>query len=57
MALVTEEDDAVAEGPGLREPETDPGVGWLKHGLALSDDDRVDREPVLVDRATPTSSG
>jgi hypothetical protein len=40
--LVAEEDDSIAEGPGLGEPETDLGVGRLEQGLALADYDGVD---------------
>src|SRR5713226_678574 len=42
QALVTEEHDPVAEGPGLNEPEVDLGVRRPEQRLPLPNDDRVD---------------
>ncbi len=50
-ALVAEEDDPVAEGARLNEPEVDLGVRWLEHGFAPADDDGMDIEPVSAIRS------
>jgi hypothetical protein len=49
-APVAEEDNAVAEGPGLGGAESDVGIESWEQGLAVSNDDRVDVDPVLVDQ-------
>jgi hypothetical protein len=49
-ALVAEEDDPVAGGPGLSEPEVDLSVRCGQQGFAPSNDDRVDIEPVCSDQ-------
>ncbi|SNR57276.1 hypothetical protein SAMN06272737_11346 [Blastococcus mobilis] len=52
-ALVAEQDDAVAERAGLDQPEFPLGVRGAEERLPAAEQDRVDVEPVLVDRVEP----
>src|SRR5207245_11413697 len=49
-SLIAEQDDAVAEGPGLSKLQVDCGVGRLKQRFAPSKDHRVNVAPLLIDQ-------